>query len=161
MPVPIRCPSCATVSAAPDSAAGKKVKCPKCKHVLILPVPSHAVAPIPPAVPREPTLDSLGVVEDKRWSRKWLWLGLAGGVIVILLLIVALVLLNSRALSVREAVATGKDGQVITVHGVVTDIYFGLWVEDVEEGRPERVIASFCRDDAYVVEGLYRQRGRG
>jgi phage FluMu protein Com len=98
MPVPIRCPSCATVSTAPDAAAGKKVKCPKCKQVLILPAPSHAVAPIPPAVPRKPTLDSLGVVEDapldsldvvekgrsSATARRWLWWAV-GGVSVALL----------------------------------------------------------------------------
>ena len=37
MPILITCPTCGTNAAAPDNAAGKKVKCPKCQAVLDVP----------------------------------------------------------------------------------------------------------------------------
>ncbi len=45
MPVTVSCPSCGTKLKAPDSAAGRKLACPKCKAAV--PVPAD---PPPPAV---------------------------------------------------------------------------------------------------------------
>jgi hypothetical protein len=42
MPFSFVCPACKTKSAAPDDAAGKKVKCPKCGTVLAIPPPASA-----------------------------------------------------------------------------------------------------------------------
>jgi hypothetical protein len=45
MPVPVVCPNCSAKLNAPDSAAGKKVKCPKCQGVITVPAP----LPVQPA----------------------------------------------------------------------------------------------------------------
>ncbi|MBP3957716.1 hypothetical protein J8F10_20895 [Gemmata sp. G18] len=37
MPIPVTCPGCSARMNAPDAAAGKKVKCPKCQKVLAVP----------------------------------------------------------------------------------------------------------------------------
>ncbi len=37
MPIVVTCPSCATTLKAPDAAAGKKVKCPKCTSTIAVP----------------------------------------------------------------------------------------------------------------------------
>src|SRR5581483_5741728 len=37
MPIVITCPSCSTTLKAPDTAAGKKVKCPKCTSAISVP----------------------------------------------------------------------------------------------------------------------------
>jgi hypothetical protein len=56
MPIPVNCPSCGTGLKAPDSAAGKKVKCPKCATPFPVPNPGEepmavtAAAPAPPVV---------------------------------------------------------------------------------------------------------------
>src|SRR5438552_9952822 len=34
MPVPVTCPSCAASLRAPDNAAGRKLKCPKCGGII-------------------------------------------------------------------------------------------------------------------------------
>ncbi|HEY1188714.1 MAG TPA: hypothetical protein VGE74_13755 [Gemmata sp.] len=39
MPIKVSCGSCSASLSAPDSAAGKKVKCPKCQAVLAVPAP--------------------------------------------------------------------------------------------------------------------------
>ena len=39
MPIQVTCPSCKTMFNAPDSAAGKKAKCPKCSGVIQIPTP--------------------------------------------------------------------------------------------------------------------------
>jgi TM2 domain-containing membrane protein YozV len=41
MPIAITCPSCGAKANAPDSAAGKKVKCPKCQGVVAVPKPQR------------------------------------------------------------------------------------------------------------------------
>ncbi len=46
MPIPVVCGNCQTRLNAPDAAAGKKVKCPKCQTVMAVP---GAAAPPPPA----------------------------------------------------------------------------------------------------------------
>jgi hypothetical protein len=47
MPIAVVCPSCAAKMRAPDSAAGRKTKCPKCGTTLVVPKPSaeHAQRP--------------------------------------------------------------------------------------------------------------------
>jgi hypothetical protein len=44
MPVTVTCPNCATKLKAPDSAVGRKVKCPKCEGVIA--VPTAHVEPV-------------------------------------------------------------------------------------------------------------------
>lgn len=43
MPITVECPTCAAKLRAPDTAAGKRIKCPKCAG--IIPVPAAAVPP--------------------------------------------------------------------------------------------------------------------
>ena len=47
MPIAVVCPSCAAKMRAPDSAAGRKTKCPKCGTALVVPRPGaeHAQSP--------------------------------------------------------------------------------------------------------------------
>lgn len=57
MPIIVECGTCAAKMKAPDSAAGKKVKCPKCEAILDVPVegaPAEA-APLqaPPPIPTQ------------------------------------------------------------------------------------------------------------
>lgn len=58
MPITVACPSCRKALKAPDNAAGRKVKCPGCGSVLIIPAPQMPAAPfedlsVPtPATPR-------------------------------------------------------------------------------------------------------------
>lgn len=40
MPIQITCPSCKSRFNAPDAAAGKRTKCPKCSGVIEIPVPA-------------------------------------------------------------------------------------------------------------------------
>src|SRR5262245_29908811 len=53
MPIALTCPSCSARLNAPDTAAGKRIKCPKCQ----------AVCPVPPAAP------AFEVVEDAAPAR--------------------------------------------------------------------------------------------
>jgi phage FluMu protein Com len=39
MPISVLCPSCNSKLNAPDAAAGKRVKCPKCQVLMELPAP--------------------------------------------------------------------------------------------------------------------------
>lgn len=64
MPIRVACPNCGNVLGAPDAAAGKKGKCPKCGTIIPIPAPPPPAAaedipdtfPIPEAfpVPDEP-----------------------------------------------------------------------------------------------------------
>ena len=49
MPIPVVCGNCQTRLNAPDAAAGKKVKCPKCQTVM--PVPGETADDAPPPPP--------------------------------------------------------------------------------------------------------------
>src|SRR5262245_66675128 len=58
MPIPVTCPSCQTTLKAPDHAAGRQVKCPRCGTAFPVPhseePPPMAVVPagsLPPPVP--------------------------------------------------------------------------------------------------------------
>jgi hypothetical protein len=57
MPIPIRCPSCASKLRAPDNWAGRKTKCPKCGNAFILPTAgtdvSEPLYPLPLPQPIE------------------------------------------------------------------------------------------------------------
>jgi hypothetical protein len=58
MPITVSCPSCNTTLRAPNNAAGRKVKCPKCATPFDVPAagaaPVMAVAPVPPSRPAPP-----------------------------------------------------------------------------------------------------------
>jgi TM2 domain-containing membrane protein YozV len=69
MPIVVTCPGCSTTLKAPDAAAGKKVKCPKCTSAV--PVPAADSPPVieedevveeAPAAPRR----SSGAVSTRR-----------------------------------------------------------------------------------------------
>jgi predicted RNA-binding Zn-ribbon protein involved in translation (DUF1610 family) len=53
MSISVTCPSCGTVASAPDRAAGRRVKCPKCSASLTVPTTSN-----PPVVLTVPAQDS-------------------------------------------------------------------------------------------------------
>src|SRR5436190_213733 len=48
MPIVVTCPGCPTKLSAPDTAAGKHVRCPKCQ----------AAVPVPAPLPEEPVVDA-------------------------------------------------------------------------------------------------------
>lgn len=51
MPISVACSTCGSKFKAPDSAAGRKAKCPKCGAALVVPhAPLANVSPPPPAV---------------------------------------------------------------------------------------------------------------
>ncbi|HEY1186659.1 MAG TPA: hypothetical protein VGE74_03330 [Gemmata sp.] len=55
MPIPVVCSNCSAELNAPDTAAGKRLKCPKCQAVCPVPGPAFEVVddPAPPAAPPE------------------------------------------------------------------------------------------------------------
>ncbi len=52
----VPCPSCNVTIKCPDSAAGKKGSCPRCKQPVIVPVPEGGLTPPPCPLPVEPIL---------------------------------------------------------------------------------------------------------
>jgi hypothetical protein len=54
MPITVSCPSCNTTLKAPDAAAGRKVKCPKCATPFDVPATAAVTAPAPPRPPAAP-----------------------------------------------------------------------------------------------------------
>jgi hypothetical protein len=56
MPIPVQCTGCKVQLNAPDTAVGKKVKCPKCQTVVAVPgaAPAPKPAPPPPSPPPLP-----------------------------------------------------------------------------------------------------------
>ncbi len=78
MPIPITCPGCSARMNAPDAAAGKKVKCPKCQTVLAVPAPVADVPAFEVVEDESPVEASTGrkgarkkiVVEDDEWPRR-------------------------------------------------------------------------------------------
>ena len=52
MPINVTCPSCSATLRAPDTAAGKQIKCPKCQTVITVPgataPPESQMSPAPP-----------------------------------------------------------------------------------------------------------------
>ncbi len=73
MPLHVTCSGCQATLAAPDSAAGKAVRCPKCRAVIAVPA---AITPEPNGPPREPLakkaapVETLPEVEDDRPRRR-------------------------------------------------------------------------------------------
>lgn len=66
MPISMRCPSCNKTLSAPDSAAGKKAKCPTCATLMVVPEVIHNAepggipdAPPPPLPPEYNMLDDI------------------------------------------------------------------------------------------------------
>jgi hypothetical protein len=61
MSIAITCEKCSARSTAPDAAAGRQVKCPKCGYQLTIPHPSSTVpssaSPFPPAQPAFEVVD--------------------------------------------------------------------------------------------------------
>ncbi len=71
MPIPVTCPHCHATLKAPESAAGRKVKCPKCSQPMFVPAadeePLEAVQAAPPAPSRR--LAPLPVDDDEDYER--------------------------------------------------------------------------------------------
>src|SRR5438874_5321734 len=44
MPIRIKCPKCQTILGVKETLAGKKANCPKCRHLLTIPVPKPVAA---------------------------------------------------------------------------------------------------------------------
>src|SRR5258706_5470591 len=61
----IQCTNCASKIRVPDSAAGKKGKCPKCSTVLVIPAAGLSLPDAPPSAPApaEPDLPEVDVKE--------------------------------------------------------------------------------------------------
>jgi hypothetical protein len=53
MPISVECPTCAARLKAPDAAAGKRVPCPKCRGVVIVPGNLSVSEPLQPSQPVE------------------------------------------------------------------------------------------------------------
>lgn len=62
MPISITCPSCGKKLSAPESAAGKRAKCPKCATIVMVPNPQEPIVDEPVAEnPLDPDFDDLGL----------------------------------------------------------------------------------------------------
>jgi hypothetical protein len=69
MPISMQCPTCGKKLNAPDSAAGKRARCPQCKTIVTLPSPGGAPAeevleaePVQAPAPADP--DALGFGDE-------------------------------------------------------------------------------------------------
>ncbi len=51
MTIRFSCPSCAAIINAPPVAAGKEVRCPRCRQLLLVPVPAGELLPPAPEIP--------------------------------------------------------------------------------------------------------------
>jgi hypothetical protein len=70
MPISVLCPSCDTPVNAPDSAAGKRAKCPKCQEVMILPGGAEGFEVVDEPVPKKKPRVRVEEDEDERPTRK-------------------------------------------------------------------------------------------
>ena len=99
MPIVVQCSGCGGKFRAPDEAAGKRVKCPKCSSSIMLssadhqdsaelPVAQKKLSQIPPPVPAEaaPISD-----QTRRPPRAPVWAWIGGAAITVLLVVVLLV----------------------------------------------------------------------
>ncbi len=69
MPIPVACSGCSAKLNAPDSAAGKRVKCPKCQAVIVIPTAPAAAFEVidddePVVVPPAKPARAKAVVDD-------------------------------------------------------------------------------------------------
>lgn len=85
MPIAVKCPGCQAALKAPDTLAGKRVKCPKCQGVIPVPAPApvaeEAPAPAPAPVVKPRTRRS--VVPVRRKSKSGLVVGIVVGLLVL------------------------------------------------------------------------------
>jgi len=113
MPIVVQCSGCGSKFRAPDEAAGKRVKCPKCSAMIEVksgqpqqPAHPHVTAEIgsraAPAVPAKaaPVSDRIGTGGS---SRVLAWASCGGGAITILLIIVLLWFFNRSKLTTDGA----------------------------------------------------------
>src|SRR5947207_1598571 len=94
MPIPVNCPHCSKMVAAPDGSAGKPVRCPACQQAFLVPAPSVVAmaakkAPRPSAPPpyeamrQEPregaAKEPSRLSTPPRRRTAWLWWAVGGG----------------------------------------------------------------------------------
>src|SRR5262245_48293441 len=77
MPITVTCPSCSTRLAAPDTAAGKKVKCPKagCGTIVSVPAPAAPMFEVveddpPPPKPKPRVIPAVAEDDDDDRPRR-------------------------------------------------------------------------------------------
>lgn len=90
MSITVACPSCRKALKAPDNAAGRKVKCPKCGTVLIIPAPQQIAAPFEDLSPPAPTMPPSPA---RRSNRAVLFMIAGGGALAVFLLVGVLILI--------------------------------------------------------------------
>jgi LSD1 subclass zinc finger protein len=95
MPIPVSCPSCRTNLQAPDKAAGRQVRCPKCNAALAVPVPQPVPVPLDDPVVSMPARHKMPAGKPKRV----ILIAILGGGVLALLLVAMLVLLLSGVFS--------------------------------------------------------------
>jgi predicted RNA-binding Zn-ribbon protein involved in translation (DUF1610 family) len=71
MPINMTCPSCGKTLAAPDSAAGKRAKCPSCNQIMIVPTPAQPLADFG-ALPAQPPPPPPGSQSSAAGGESWL-----------------------------------------------------------------------------------------
>ncbi len=95
MPVPVECPGCRTRLTAPNELLGRKVKCPDCGLVLVVPMAAPRSAPRPAPRPR-PRIEEDEEYDDRagRYERRE---SSGGGLLIVGLLVGLLVLAGAGA----------------------------------------------------------------
>src|SRR5262249_42778272 len=87
MAIAFKCPDCGSqLKVARNEAAGKKIRCPNCDEVVLVPSPK-------PAGSRDSAVSRSPRSRESFWQQYGLIIGLGGGALV-LATVVALVLLN-------------------------------------------------------------------
>ncbi|MGA2061240.1 MAG: hypothetical protein ABSG67_12210 [Thermoguttaceae bacterium] len=120
MPINVQCPGCKSKFRAPDAAAGKRLKCPKCSALIMVgnahqqqsaqdSAAGKGKLPVPSAILVKPTL-LCEKIEDPSGVLLWAWLG--GGAITLLLIAGLAWLLISRKPLPEEPLK--EDAQVST-----------------------------------------------
>ena len=95
MPISVQCPGCGGKFRAPDEAAGKRAKCPKCSAVIEVGSTQQQQSaqtsgvekgepPTPPAIPIKPTVPCEKI---EKASGVLLWALVGGGAITVLLMV--------------------------------------------------------------------------
>jgi DNA-directed RNA polymerase subunit M/transcription elongation factor TFIIS len=65
MPIPFDCPSCGKTLKAPEETAGKRIRCPHCKDVIVVPEPVYEAEEVaPPAPADEPAESGYGLQQE-------------------------------------------------------------------------------------------------
>jgi hypothetical protein len=138
MPIAATCPNCTLQVNAPDAAAGKRARCPRCQQPFIVPSVGVTAAPPPPA-PRVATLPTPPPALPGRPLPRWLWPALFAGSHLVLLPVMFLV---GRASVPSPAPSPAVVTQASQQPAASVDVPHPVQPESKPEKVPEKAIEN-------------------